>query len=75
MTDYDKNKKLSHLKYWGVNNLYGWAVSNKLPVNGFNLSLVKTSWKTTLKIVMKDILLKLIFNTVKEQKLRILRNL
>ena len=75
MIDYDKNKKLSHLKYWGVNNLYGWAVSNKLPVNGFNLSLVKTSWKTTLKIVMKDILLKLIFNTVKEQKLRILRNL
>ena len=22
-----KNKGLSYLKYWGVNNLHGWAVS------------------------------------------------
>ena len=35
MKDYDKNKESSHLKYWEVNNLYEWAVSQKFPVNGF----------------------------------------
>ena len=32
---YDKNKEFSYLKYWEVDNLYGWAMSQKLPVNGF----------------------------------------
>ena len=27
----------SCLKYWNVNNLYGWAMLQKLPVNGFKL--------------------------------------
>ena len=35
MSDYDKNKESSYLKYWNVNNLYGWAMSQKLPVNNF----------------------------------------
>ena len=35
MKDYDKNKESSYLKYWNVNNLYGWAMSQKLPVNTF----------------------------------------
>ena len=30
MKDYDKNKELSYLKYWVVNNLYCWAMSQKL---------------------------------------------
>ena len=33
--DYDKNKKLSYLKYWDVNNLYGWEMLQKLPLNIF----------------------------------------
>ena len=35
MKDYDKNKELTYLQYWDVNNLYGWAMSQKLPVNNF----------------------------------------
>ena len=35
MKDYDKNKESSYLKYWHVNNLYGWTMSQKLPVNIF----------------------------------------
>ena len=33
--DYDKNKGLSYLKYWDINNLYGRTISQKLPVNKF----------------------------------------
>ena len=35
MKDYDRNKKSSHLQCWDVNNLYGWAMYQKLPVNNF----------------------------------------
>ena len=38
MRDYDKIKQSSYLKYWDVNNLYGWAMSQKLPLG--NLKLV-----------------------------------
>ena len=30
MKDYDRNKELSYLKYWDLNNLYGWAMSKSL---------------------------------------------
>ena len=33
--DYDKNKESSYIQYWDVNILYGWAMSQKLPVNNF----------------------------------------
>ena len=35
MKNYDKNKKLSSLQYLDANNLYGQAMSQKLPINGF----------------------------------------
>ena len=31
----DKNKELSYLRYWDVNNLCGRAMLQKLPVNNF----------------------------------------
>ena len=33
MKDYDKNEKSLNLNYWELNNLYDWAMSQKLPVN------------------------------------------
>ena len=30
-----KNKESSYLHYWHINNLYGRAMSQKLPVNNF----------------------------------------
>ena len=33
--DYDKNKESSYRKYWDVDNVYGWAMLQKLPVNKF----------------------------------------
>ena len=35
--DYDKNEEFSYLKYWDVNNLYGWVISQNLPLNKFEL--------------------------------------
>ena len=30
MKDYDKNKESSYIQYWDVDNIYGWAMSQKL---------------------------------------------
>ena len=30
-----KKKETSYIQYWDVNNSYGWAMSQKLPVNNF----------------------------------------
>ena len=35
MKDNDKNKESSYRKCRGVNNLYDWVMSQKLPVNNF----------------------------------------
>ena len=39
MENYDENKGSSYFVYLYANNLYGWVMSRKLPVNGFK-------WKT-----------------------------
>ena len=35
MENYDKNKESSYIQHLDANNLYGWAMSQKLPVNNF----------------------------------------
>ena len=35
MKIYDNNNELSYIEYLDANNLYGWAISQKLPVNRF----------------------------------------
>ena len=35
MKNCNKNKESSYIQYLDANNLYGWAMSQKLPVNGF----------------------------------------
>ena len=35
MENYDKNEESSYIQYLDANNLYGWAMSQKLSVNGF----------------------------------------
>ena len=35
MNNYDKNIESSYIEYLDANNLYGWMMSQKLPVNGF----------------------------------------
>ena len=36
MKDCNKSKELPYIRYWGVNNLHGWVMSQKLPVNNFD---------------------------------------
>ena len=36
MKDYNKNEEESFLEYLDANNLYGWAMSEPLPVDGFD---------------------------------------
>ena len=35
MENYDENKESLYIQYLDENSLYGWAMSQKLPVNGF----------------------------------------
>ena len=39
MKDYNQNKESWYLKYWDINNLYGWAMSQKL--RGKNFEKIK----------------------------------
>ena len=46
MQNYNNNEESSYIQYLDANNLYGWAMSKKLPVNGFKwLDMSETSNK------------------------------
>ena len=35
MKNYDEKEESSYIQYLDANNLYGWTMSQKLPVSGF----------------------------------------
>ena len=49
MKNYDKNKESSFLMYADANNLYGWAMSKKRPVDEFE-------WVDDLSMFTEDFL-------------------
>ena len=55
MKNYDKNKESSYLQYWDVNNLYIWAMSQKLPVNNFEWIEYTFQFKTEYVIHIKNL--------------------
>ena len=70
ITNYDENNESSYFKCCYVNNLYGWAMSQKLSVNNFewieNTDQFNENFeKAMIKKVLKDIFSKLIFNILK----------
>ena len=46
MKNYDKNKESSYIQYLDANNFHRWAMSQKLPVDGFK-------WKHICQNLMK----------------------
>ena len=44
MKDHDKNKESSCFQYWDKNNVYAWAMSQKLPVNNIPWIEDKKLW-------------------------------
>ena len=54
LKDYDKCKESLYIQYWDANNLYGWKILQKLPVNGLEwvesiLNLIKIFWEGIMK--------------------------
>ena len=48
MKNYDKNIPSSYLMYLDANNLYGWPMCKKLPINGFNGKMIYQGLMKTL---------------------------
>ena len=46
MRDFDKDKELAYIQYFDASNLYGWAMSQLLPVSAFKWVKNKTKFTT-----------------------------
>ena len=46
--NYDKNKEASFIEYLDAHNLYGWTMSQKVPIHGFK-------WKKIYQTLMKTL--------------------
>ena len=55
MKSYNNNEESSYIQYLDVNNFYGWAMSKKLPANGFKwIDTSETSNKTAEHVINED---------------------
>ena len=69
MKNCNKDEESSYIQYLDANNLYGWAMSKKLPVNGFKwldsdkINEINEDFiKIMMKIIIKVIILKWMLN-------------
>ena len=49
MKNYDKNNESSYIEYLDANNLYGWAMSQKLPVKSFKWVVKQKNYQSLMK--------------------------
>ena len=61
MKNFDKNIESSYLMYCDANNLYGWAMSQKLPVDAFKWIKKLSEFNEDFKKIIMKIMIKGIF--------------
>ena len=62
MKNYDKSKESLYIQYLDANNLYGAAMSEKLPINGFKwVKDISGINKKFVRVMIKKIVTKVIY--------------